>query len=91
MPTEHWLLRIVSRQQVSLQPLKIMIGTSYQEQIVLDHVVLEIIDRKRSVCHLLYEFMLSILFPWFLDIFAVEKVGDEAAAVNCQKRFAPWL
>jgi hypothetical protein len=46
----------------------------YQEQIVLDHVVLEVLNGKCPVCHFLYKVVFSVLFPRLLDVLTVKNV-----------------
>jgi hypothetical protein len=51
----------------------------YQEEVVLNHVVPEVLHGQGGVAHSLNEFMLCVLFPRLLDVLTVQQVRDELA------------
>lgn len=56
-----------------------MLFATYQEEIVLDKIVLKRLDRKRSIGKTSDEIMLSMMSPSFLDVSALQDVLDKPA------------
>lgn len=56
-----------------------MMLVTYQEEIVLNEVVLERLNRKRSISQASDESMLSMVSPSFLNVWALQDVFDKAA------------
>lgn len=55
---------------------------TYQVQVVLHHVELKSLDRKRAVAHALDKVVVRKCFPYLFHIGAFEEVVDEAATAT---------
>lgn len=51
----------------------------HQEQVILDKIVLEILNRQRSIANTLYEVMVHVGMPDGFHIVAVQEIFDEVS------------
>lgn len=52
----------------------------YQVEIVLNHVVLEVLDGQGAIAQSFHELVVRVVMPWLSNVFSVEKVFHEIAA-----------